>query len=561
MPEWTTACPDWEQRIVAGQSLIPCAPLFPAEAEAALDIFRGLKIVDAPSSPTMAEACRQWVFDLVATIFGAYDAELGRRLIRYFMLLVAKKNSKSTIAAGIMVTALMRNWRESGEFYILAPTKEIADNSFLPARDMVLADDELRKLLHVQPNVRMITHRNTGAFLKVVAADDETVSGKKTIGLLVDELWLFGKRANAESMLLEAAGGLASRPEGFVIFLTTQSDGQPAGVFKQKLDEFRAIRDGRIVDPRSLGVLYEYPQAMIDREDYLKPEFFGIPNPNLGASVDAEFLSDGLLKAQRAGKQSVTTFLAKHLNIEIGLKLAGDRWRGADYWEEKAEPSLTLEAVLDRSEVVTIGIDGGGLDDLLGLCVLGRDKETRQWLAWTHTWAFSGVLKIRQDIATAVQDFAAAGELTIIEDLGQDVAEVVDIVMQVSASGLLPEKAGIGVDQIGIGQIIDELAAKQITEPLIAGIPQGWKLSGAIKTCERKLADGTLIHASQAIMNWAVGNAKAEPHGNAISITKQRAGSAKIDPLVALFNAAVLMSMNPIASGKSVYEERGMLIV
>ena len=74
---------------------------------------------------------------------------------------------------------------------------------------------------------------------------------------------------------------------------------------------------------------------------------------------------------------------------------------------------------------------------------------------------------------------------------------------------------------------------------------QGWKLSGAIKTAERKLAEGSLIHSGQAIMAWAVGNAKVEPRGNAITITKAAAGTAKIDPLMATFNAVALLSNNP----------------
>ena len=188
VPEWTTANPVWEKSIVEGRSLIPFSPLFPNEAAAGLEVMRQLRIVDAPGSPTIGESCAPWVLDFAAAVFGSYDADSGRRLIREFFLMVPKKASKSTIAAAIMMTLLLRNWRQSAELIVIAPTVEVAQNAFAPARDMVKHDEELSELLHVQEHIRQITHRITGATLKIVAADSSTVAGKKASFVLVDEV-------------------------------------------------------------------------------------------------------------------------------------------------------------------------------------------------------------------------------------------------------------------------------------------------------------------------------------------------------------------------------------
>lgn len=538
-PEYSTACLDWADRIRTGKSIIP-PPIFPEEAEAALEVMRQLRIVDAPGSPTIGEACAPWVMDLAAAIFGSYDAESGRRLIKEVFVLVSKKNSKSTVAGAIMLTALVRNWRQSAQFAILSPTVEVATNSFAPARDMVAKDDELDALMHVQGHIKTITNRESNATLKVLAADSNTVGGLKAVGVLVDELHLFGKVGSAENMFREAFGGLASRPEGFIIYLTTQSDEPPSGVFKQKLDYARAVRDGKIVDPGFLPVIFEHPGDMVADGSALKLENMWMTNPNMGFSVDQAFLEREYQKAELAGGDSFLGFMAKHGNVEIGMNLRSDRWAGADFWEQQARPGITLDALIAESDVIDVGIDGGGLDDLLGLAVLGRVGD--KWKLWTKAYAHPSVMERRKSEASRFEDFARDGDLILVKRVGEDVEDVADVIAQIHDSGKLDQ---VGTDPAGLGGILEALESAGIPKEKIVGISQGWRLGGAIKTTERKLAEGGIDHQGSPMMAWCVGNARVEQRANSILITKQASGTAKIDPLMATLNAVSLMALNP----------------
>lgn len=574
--EGSTACLDWEERIVSGQSLIPFPPLFPETSAAALDTFNSLLMVDAANSPTFGEICRPWISDFVSQIFGSYDVNTGKRHIREYFLLISKKNGKSTTAAGIMLTALILNWREEAEFIILAPTKEVADNSYKPMAAMIRKDDELSAIFHVSDHTRTITHLETRATLKVVAADSATVAGKKATGVLVDELWQFGKDAKADQMLLEAVGGLASRPEGFVIFLTTQSDDPPAGIFKEKLDYARGVRDGNIHDPKFLPVLYEFPTWMWERKLYRDPKNWYITNPNLDTgdgtgSVDVDYITREWGKANHSTdrERQETLFLAKHLNVEIGLNLMADRWPGADFWEAAAQlPKVTVDYMIEHCEVIAAGIDGGGLDDLLGAALVGRKREfewvtipemidpetgelipeqtvwMQRWVAWMHAWAHPSVLKRRMEIAPRLRDFAGAKHLTLVHRVGQDTVQLARVIKKVDDAGLLYL---VGMDPNCIGGIRDAILQEGVEPEKMVKVNQGYTLAGAIRTTERKLAELVLIHDGNPMSNWCVSNAKVVVRGNSIVVTKQVSGTAKIDPLMALFNAVELMSLNPPA--------------
>ena len=554
---WSTACPDWQERIIAGKSLIPFPPLYQESAEMALRIFKQLRLVDVPGEPMMGEVTREWVYEFVAAIFGAYEPTSGIRLIQEFFLLISKKNMKSTLAAGVMLTALILNWRKEAEFFIIAPTVEVANNSFKPAKAMIRADEELSDLFQVQDHTRTITHRTTGATLKILAAESDTVAGIKGTGVLIEEVWLFGKRAKAADMFTEAKGGLASRPEGFVIYLSTMSDEAPAGVFADLLKRAREVRDGKRVDNRLLPVLYEFPKEMLDSGTYRLPENFYITNPNMGASVSEAYLMGEFETAKADGEIALRRFMAKHLNVQISLSLTADYWSGAEFWEENGNrPEINLDWMLEHCEVIDIGVDGGGLDDLLGISAVGRLKDNpRMWAAWFHAWAHPSVLERRKEIAPVLLDFAKQGDLTIVHRIGDDSDEVAGLAARVYQSGLLDK---CGLDPHGVGAILDAMLEYGVPEDAVVGVSQGWKLGAAIKTAERKLAEGCFIHNGSAMMNWVVGNARVEPRANGILITKQASGSAKIDPLMAMFDAVSLLSLNPTARGASVYETRGI---
>lgn len=568
---WNFACPDWEERLRDGRPLIPDLPLNMAEAARAVGIFDKLRLPDVPGQPTMAEAAGDWFRDIVRALFGSLDAD-GERRVRELFALVPKKNSKTTGGAGIMITALLANRRPNAEALLIGPTQEIADLSFQQAAGMIAADPEgyLQTRFAVRDHIKTIEDLSNGSVLRIKTFDMRVMTGAKPTYVLVDEVHVMSSVSYASRVIGQIRGGLLPRPDGFLLFITTQSDLPPAGVFRAELKVARGIRDGRItgLGASMLPVLYEFPEAMQTAKDkpWENPDNWHMVNPNLGLSITRRALEIDYAQAREKGDEEIRRWASQHLNVQIGLALQDDRWRGADYWEQAAEPIASLADLLARCEVATVGIDGGGLDDLLGVCVTGRERETGRWLAWHHAWAQEDVFRQRPEIAETLRDFEAQGDLTVCGYPTQDVEDVADIVQQVAEAGLLPEKHGVGLDPQGVSALVDELSGRDIETDEnggpVSSVSQGFRLSSAVWGMERKLKDGTYRHCAQPMMAWCVGNAKAEQRGNAVLITKQTAGKAKIDPLIAGFNAFYLMSRNPSAAQRgTVYSERGALVL
>jgi phage terminase large subunit-like protein len=543
---WNLSCVDWESRLKAGRSLIPDLPLFKAEGDRAVAVFNKLRLADVIGTPALGEAVGEWFREIVRALFGGIDPATQERFIREVFLLIPKKSGKTTYGALLMLTALLLNRRPNARFIMTAPVHDTAERAFSAASGAIALDPVLGKKLHVRDHLKIIVHRETGATLQIMTFDPSVLTGQLIAGALIDELHVVAKMSKAPSAIRQIRGGMLPFPEAFLVFITTQSEEAPSGIFKTELLNARKIRDGELGGV-TLPVMYEYSEAM--QKDALlwrNPKNWHMVTPNEGRSVTVERLVVEFDAAQSKGEGELREWASQHLNVEIGLALHSDRWAGADFWEAQAQLKFTLDQLLDRCEVVDVGIDGGGLDDLLGLAVVGRDEATGKWIVWTHAWAHPIALERRKQDAPRFRDFASDGDLTIVENIGEDVEEVASICAHCDQSGKLDK---VGVDQAGIGAILDAMEAAGVPKEKVVGITQGWKMTGAIKTAERKLAEGGMIHGGQAMMNWCVGNAKIEPRGNAVIMTKAAAGVAKIDPLLAMLNAVSLMSLNPEAQG------------
>ena len=288
------ACPDWWEKIKDGQVPMSHVPLNEDRAARALVFFERLRLPDVPGTPRLADACGEWFKEILLAFLASEDPETGKKLVWELLCMVPKKSSKSTYSAALALTALYLNDVPNGQMLLIGPSQNISQRLYEQARDMIELDPALRDLFKTTDNVKLIQHRTNGTKLQVKTFDTGIVTGEIPLMTFIDELHLLGRSAKAQAVLQQIRGGGITKNRAQVMFITTQSDKRPAGVWKSELAKARDIRDGKGGDnPIMLPVLYEFPEAQQKDESFWRSQKnWHFVLPNLGFSIDEQALID-----------------------------------------------------------------------------------------------------------------------------------------------------------------------------------------------------------------------------------------------------------------------------
>jgi phage terminase large subunit-like protein len=469
-----------------------------------------------------------WQIFIVASIFGWINRETKRRRFRYADLYVPRKNSKSTMAAGIGLYMFAADGEFGSEIYSGATSEDQAYEVFEPAKLMARRTPDLLTRFG-------ITVRESNISIEETNCKFEPVIGKPGDGAspscaIVDEY----HQHVTEYLYDTMKTGMGARSQPLMLVITTAGDDISGPCYAHQ-EELQQILEGLIDDDQRFGIIFTID---IDEdgkpEDWTTEEALIKANPNYGVSLDGEFLLAALRDAIRDPRKQAT-FQTKHLNIWVA---SASPWLPMQAWKAAGDKSLKLEDF--RGQQCIEGIDLANTTDIASRCKIFRrtiDAREHWYFFWTH---YLPETRIEEPENRHYQGWHKAGWLVATSGsmIDQDRIE-----RDILADDKLYPIREAAFDPWGAPGIIGALQAalghRPDGEERVLTVPlQARYLSAPMKWIDGLLREGLLHHNGDPVAAWAVSNVTNKPDQNDNWFPRKPASkSKKTDPAVAMIIA------------------------
>ncbi|HEY9369257.1 terminase large subunit [Streptomyces sp.] len=252
-------------------------------ANRVVQFFAQLLVHTKGPSARKAFVLKSWQeHHVIRPMFGevAWSDQWGRYSRRYRVahIVVARKNGKSELVAGIFLYLLVGDDEESAEVYGAARDTKQAGKVFEPALRMVQLSPPLSKRLKHIKNARRLVDEKTASHFEIITADALGELGHNPHGFYLDEV--LSQRDDSLWTTMRTAAGARTQP--LLVCMTTETN-DPASFGAGMIDE----ADRVMTDPQRAPHVFAYVRKAPRTEeelDRLRRFFPG--EPDLPVSLD-----------------------------------------------------------------------------------------------------------------------------------------------------------------------------------------------------------------------------------------------------------------------------------
>lgn len=272
----------------------------------------------------------QYEKDILSTLFGWKRESDHLRRYRECFIFEPRKNGKTTKAAGITLSVMFQDGEGGAECYCVAGDLDQADMVYGTAAGMVRQNKGLDSRCKIRDSRKRIVYGDS--FFRAIPADDKGAHGLNPHFVCGDEVHTWKNRDLKDTLHT----GTGFRQQPLEVYITTAGF-ELASIAGETYQYACKVRDGLIIDPTFLPVIYEAPKDW----DWKEEKTWAKANPNYGVSVRKDYLAQECKKAIENPAYE-NTFRRLHLNQWTEQKT---RWIKMDDWRAC---KVTDERLIER---------------------------------------------------------------------------------------------------------------------------------------------------------------------------------------------------------------------
>lgn len=463
-----------------------------------------------------------WEKALLECAYGFKMADSGLRRFNEVVLLIARKNGKTTFVAGI---DLAEFFLSSGgtDIVCASNTNEQASILFEEINNMREQSKALRNEKRSRKNIFYIYSPTNKNKIKKLSAQSRNKDGYNIEVGCIDEV-----HEMTDSKVYDAIKQSQSTKREPLIFIITTEGTTVDGFLDNKLDYCRKMIKGEIDDIRILPWLYTQDS---DEEIFSDPSSWQKSNPSIGTIKTRSYFEDMMVKA-RNDLATRVTMMCKDFNIK---QLESGSW--LTYLDLNNETKYKLDDLRDSYAIG--GVDLSSTTDLTAAILL-IIKGGKKYVI-PHFFMPSELIAQRvQEDKIPYDIWVKKGLVTLTEGNQNDFSLVTQwFLKMVREYGIRP--LWIGYDPWNSQYWVKEMEDSGFTmEKIRQGI---YTLSEPMKQLEGDLKNKLVIYDNNPILKWCFSNtqAKVDVNGN-IQPSKLNSKLKRIDGCVALIIAYAVLN-------------------